>query len=246
MQILIVEDEMPAYERLKKLLLEVMPIAEICGHCDSIQSLSKWLTEHPLPDLLFVDIQLADGSVFHLLEQQTINCPIILTTAYKQYAIEAFKTSVIDYLLKPIKKEELYQAFAKLKQFRNIFKTEALPGTQQEYKKRFVVKYGDHIRTVNVEDIAYFYRLHRGTIAMCKNGRSYSVDFNLQTLETMLEPYTFFRINRQFIVGVDAIEEMKTYSKARVIITLKPALEEQPIVSSEKANAFKKWLAGEF
>lgn len=245
MRILIVEDEMPAFERLQKLILDVMPIADICGHCDSVAGVTQWLAEHALPDLIFMDIQLADGSVFHLLERVSINCPIIFTTAYEQYAIDAFKSSGIGYLLKPIKREELHHTFTKLKQFRNIFQAGTMTFPPADYKKRFIVRYGEHIKTVNVEDIAYFYRIHRGTVVQCKNGRSYAVDYNLELLETMLDPNSFFRINRQFLLCLDAIEEMKTYSKGRVIITLKPTMEEHPIVSSEKANAFKKWLAGE-
>lgn len=248
MKVLIIEDEMPAFNRLSKLIQEVVPVADILPQLDSVLAAQQWFARNPLPDAIFMDIHLADGSAFDLLESARLDCPIIFTTAYDQYAIDAFKVSSIDYLLKPVKREDLQKAFVKLRQFRHIFQEQVvrkLPEEKQEFKKRFVIRFGEHIKTLNVEEIAYFYSENRATFARNHDGRNLPVDYNLDTLEGLLDPARFFRINRQYLISLDAIAEMKTYSKARVIVTLKPQAQEQPVVSSERSSHFKQWLAGE-
>lgn len=246
MKIIIIEDELPAFNRLGKMIQELAPGVEIGPQLDSIKAAQQWFALNDLPDMLFMDINLADGSSFDLLKLIKIDCPIIFTTAYDQYAIEAFKVSSIDYLLKPIKREDLQGAFYKLKQFRSMFKppvSQAAPS--KEYKKRFVVRFGEHIKTLNSEDIAYFFSESKATFARINDGKTFPVDFNLDALEDLLDPSHFFRINRQFLISLPAIAEMKTYSKARVIITLQPQSKEQPVVSSERSAQFKHWLDGE-
>lgn len=248
MKILIIEDELPAFNRLSKLIQEVLPVADIIGQLDSVQSAKEWFEKHPLPDVVFMDIHLADGSAFDLLESTTINCPVIFTTAFDQYAIEAFKTSSIDYLLKPVKREDLQKAFTKLKQFRNMFEpaeTIKKLSENKEFKKRFLIRFGEHIKTLNIEEVAYFFSENKATFARNHDGRNFPVDYNLDSLENMVDPAVFFRINRQYLVNLSAISEMKTYSKARVIVTLKPQAQEQPVVSSERSAYFKQWLAGD-
>jgi DNA-binding LytR/AlgR family response regulator len=248
MKVLIVEDELPAYNKLKKLVEDTFPAAVITGHLDSISSATAWFAVNPLPDVVLMDIHLADGSAFDLLRLVQVDCPVIFTTAYDEYAMEAFKTSGIDYLLKPVRQDDLKAAFQKLDKFRNFFqatreiRAEANP---QGYKKRFVIRFGEHIKTLSVEDIAYCFSENKATYARTFDGRSYPMDYNLDNLETMLDPQVFFRINRQYLINLKSIDEMKTYSKARVIISLKPAVKEQPVVSSERAAQFKLWLAGE-
>ncbi|WP_118950824.1 LytR/AlgR family response regulator transcription factor [Taibaiella helva] len=249
MKVLIIEDEVPAYNRLSKLIQEMAPLADITGQLDSVAAASSWLAANTLPDVVFMDIHLADGSAFDLMERVKLDCPIIFTTAYDQYAIDAFKVSSVDYLLKPVKRDDLQRAFAKLKQFRDMFKVNAVPASaadsRQEYKKRFLIRFGEHIKTLNVEEIAYFFSENRATFARNHDGRNLPVDYNLDALEAMLDPALFFRINRQFLISLEAISEMRTYSKARVIVTLKPQATEQPVVSSERSAHFKQWLAGE-
>lgn len=248
MNIVIIEDELPAYTRLHKLVEETIPGANIIAHLDSVAAAKEWFTNNKLPDVALMDIHLADGSAFDLLKLIKIDCPIIFTTAYDQYAMEAFKAASIDYLLKPVKKDSLKNAFQKLGDFKRIFQQsgEALvQALTQDYKKRFVIRFGDHIKTLPVEEIAFCYSENKATFARTFEGRTYPMDFNLDGLETMLAPEEFFRINRQYIINLKAIEEMKTYSKARVIVTLKPHVKEQPVVSSERAADFKLWLAGE-
>lgn len=249
MNIVIIEDELPAYNRLHKLIQETIPAANIEAHLDSVTAAKDWFTNNKMPDVAFMDIHLADGSAFDLLKLVKIDCPIIFTTAYDQYAMEAFKAASIDYLLKPVKKDSLKSAIQKMDDFKKIFKQtgEALVHsmTTQDYKKRFVIRFGEHIKTLSVEEIAYCYSENKATFARTFEGRTYPMDHNLDGLENMLDPAEFFRINRQYIINLKAIEEMKTYSKARVIVTLKPPVKEQPVVSSERAADFKLWLAGE-
>jgi DNA-binding LytR/AlgR family response regulator len=249
MKIAIVEDELPAYRRLAKLVEETIAGATVVAHHDSVQAARSWFDQNPDVDLVFMDIHLADGSAFDLLKLVKVNAPIIFTTAYDQYALDAFKASSVGYLLKPVKKEELKTALEKLDEFKKMFSQaeEKLLQTfsQPEYKKRFVIRFGEHIKTVNVEDIAYCYSENKATYARTFEGRTYPMDHNLDALEHMLDPQEFFRINRQYFINLKSIDEMRTYSKARVIVTLKPPVKEQPIVSSERAADFKQWLAGE-
>jgi DNA-binding LytR/AlgR family response regulator len=248
MNIVIIEDELPAYNRLLKLVEETIPSANVIAHHDSVTTAADWFSQNKTPDIVFLDIHLADGSAFDLLKRVKLECPIIFTTAYDQYAMDAFKAASIDYLLKPVKKDALKSAVQKLDEFRKIFAKSGdalVEALTQDYKKRFVIRFGEHIKTLPVEEIAYCFSENKATFARTFEGRTYPMDHNLDTLETMLPPEEFFRVNRQYIISLKAIDEMKTYSKARVIITLKPTVKEQPVVSSERAADFKSWLAGE-
>ncbi|MCD6011872.1 MAG: response regulator transcription factor [Flavipsychrobacter sp.] len=247
MNIVIIEDEHLAYQRMAKIIKEIAPDAQIAAHHDTVDAARKWFVQNAHPDLLLLDVQLSDGTAFDLLKAVDINCPIIFTTAYDQYAIEAFATTSIDYLLKPIKKADLENALQKLKRFQHIFQP-AANGRKElsaDYKKRFVIRFGEHIKSLAVEDIAYCYSENKNTYARDKEGRSYPLDHNLDTLEELLNPTDFFRINRQYVVTLKAISDMRTYSKARVLIKLHPPVKDTPVVSSERAADFKKWLAGE-
>jgi two-component system LytT family response regulator len=247
MNIVIIEDELPAFKRLSKLISEVVPGANILAHLDSIKSSKKWFEANTCPDIVFMDIHLADGSAFDLQKQVKVECPVIYTTAYDQYAMEAFKTASIDYLLKPVKKEDIAGALQKLKNFQNLFEhADQGHSAPPEYKKRFLIRFGEHIKTISVEDIAYCYSESKATFAKTFDGRNYPMDHNLDSLESMLDPLDFFRINRQYLISLKSIEEMRTYTKARVIVKLNPPVKDQPVVSSERAADFKQWLAGEY
>ena len=249
MNIVIIEDEPLAYERMAKLVKEIIPISQIVAHHDTVDAARRWFLQNPLPDLLLLDVQLSDGTAFDLLKLVNIDCPVIFTTAYDQYAIDAFTTTSIDYLLKPIKKTDLENAIQKLRKFQNIFHSpdpsKKTAHAAIEYKKRFVIRFGEHIKSLAVEDIAYCYSENKNTYARDAEGRIYPLDQNLDTLEEMLNPADFFRINRQYIITLKAINEMRTYSKAWVIVRFNPAVKEPPVVSSERAADFKKWLGGE-
>jgi len=252
MNILLLEDEEPAANRLKKMLKEIEPAALIPDNIVSVASGIKWLQQNPAPDLVISDIQLADGVSFEIFKQVPTLCPVIFTTAYDQYAIEAFRVNSIDYLLKPVKKEELATAIQKYKSLArsaqpvlpDIHKLLAAMRTTEpaKYKTRFAVKYGEHLKTISVEDIAYCYTEDKINFLTTKEGRRYTVDFNLDVLESMLDPHIFFRINRQYIICIHAIAEMFTYSKSRVLIKLNPPAKHETIVSTERSGEFKAWL----
>lgn len=254
LRVLLIEDEDPAARRLSKMILELVPDAEIPDNIVSVASAIAWLQQHPEPDLIFSDIQLSDGLSFDIFKAHDITCPVIFTTAYDQYAIEAFKVNSIDYLLKPIKKEELEAAIKKYKKLaaagtpainmEKLIQT-LQPVLQPEHKKRFVVRYGEHIKTIPIEDVVYFYTEDKITFMCTKDARRYAIDFNLDSLSNMLDPKTFFRINRQYIIGIHSIAEMFGYSKSRVLIKLNPPAKHETIVSTERSAEFKHWLGDE-
>ena len=251
MKVLIIEDEEPAAKRLHKMLKEIEPGFNILDNIVSVSSAIKWFNENESPDLVFSDIQLSDGLSFEIFKTVNLTSPIIFTTAYDQYAIEAFKVNSIDYLLKPIKKDELANAVNK---FKKIFASAAPPAFDinkllqsinpgaPEYKKRFVVRYGEHIKTINIEEVVYFYTEDKVNFLCTKDSRRFVIDFNLDSLESTLDPKTFFRINRQYIIGIHSIAEMFAYTKSRVLIKLNPPAKHETIVSTERSAEFKHWL----
>lgn len=254
MTILIIEDEEPAYKRLQKMLKELEPGHTLPDQIVSVYSALKWFKENDAPDLIISDIQLSDGVSFEIFKQVDIKCPVIFTTAYDQYAIEAFKVNSIDYLLKPVKKEELGKAITKFKALTPALTAPAidinkllqsLQPAGTDYKKRFVVRYGEHIKTIDIEDVVYFYTEDKATFMCTKDARRFVVDFNLDTLDSMLDPKIFFRINRQYIISIHSIAEMFAYSKSRVLIKLNPAARHETIVSTERSSDFKHWLGDE-
>lgn len=254
MTILIIEDEEPAFKRLQKMLKDIEPDHTLVDQIVSVSSAVKWFAENESPDLILSDIQLSDGISFEIFKQVEINCPIIFITAYDQYAVEAFKVNSIDYLLKPVKKEELEKAVTKFKSRVTANTTPAidinkllqsLQPAGTEYKKRFVVRYGEHIKTIDTEEVVYFYTEDKATFLCTKDARRFVVDFNLDTLDSILDPKLFFRINRQYIIGIHSIAEMFAYSKSRVLIKLNPPSKHETIVSTERSADFKHWLGDE-
>ena len=251
-RVLIIEDEETAAKRLRKLISEALPESEIIGVLSSIASSIDWFKNNNQPDLAFFDIHLADGSSFEIFKRVQVTCPVIFTTAYDQYALEAFKVNSIDYLLKPIKKDDLERAINKFRTLHfkpgtpiNIESLLATINQKAAYKERFVIKYGDHMKTIQTADIAYICSENRISFAVLKEGKRYALDFTMDQLEEMLDPKLFFRINRQFIIGFNSITEMLSYSKSRVLVKLNPPAKEETIVSTERSSSFKAWLAGE-
>jgi len=250
MRILIVEDEVPAQIRLKKIILEVIPQAELLESISSVESAIRWFRLNPMPDLIFMDIQLEDGNSFDIFKEVKITAPVIFITAFDQYAIDAFKVNSISYLLKPVNREALLEAYDKLNHLKKSLsplpdyseKLQSLESTVKSYKKRFAIRFGEHIKTVSTEEISYFYTENKINFLCTSDNRKYPVEFNLDQLETLLNPEQFFRINRQFIIGIHAIAEMRAYSKARVNIKLNPPCPQETIVSVERSAAFKQWL----
>ncbi len=252
-KVLIIEDEEAAAKRLQKMITDVMPEAETYNSIASVGAAVEWFKKNALPDLVFADIHLADGSSLEIFKQVKVECPIIFTTAYDQYALEAFKLNSIHYILKPVKKEELIEAIDRYKKMQTerkapeVYYEKIFSALNQpvSYKERFVIRFGEHIKTIETQDVAYFYTENKANFAVMKDGKRYPIDNNLDELEQSINPRNFFRINRQFIISYHAIAEMITYSKARVLIKLNPPSKFETIVSTERSSYFKSWLAGE-
>lgn len=250
MKVLIIEDELIASERIIKMIKEIEPSSEVVGSLVSVKSSVEWLKTHPAPNVIVMDINLADGQSFEIFSQVDIKTPVIFTTAYDEHALEAFKVHSIDYLLKPIKREDLKRAFGKLHTFNeeSARQVEALLRKlslgSKEYQKRIVIRYGDTIKMVEIKDAAYFYTEDKINYLCTNADVRLPVDHNLDELEHMLDPALFFRINRQFIVSIHSIDKMLAWSKSRVKVMLRPPHKEETIVSTERSPTFKTWLTG--
>ncbi len=250
MKILIIEDEQAAVRRLQKLLNEIDPKTDIVGALSSIESAVEWLQANPAPDVILMDIHLADGSSFDIFDKVDITAPVIFATAYDEYALKAFKVNAIDYLLKPIKQNELEQALKKItKDTRKEHEGEDLIQKLAEAgfikkNKRILVKMGQAIKLIDLENVSYFYSKDKISFAVLPGNKRYPLDQSLDQIEHMVDPVHFFRINRQFIVKMEAIDEMIAYSKSRVKLKMNPPTEEDAIVSKERSPEFKKWLIG--
>lgn len=250
MRVLIVEDESMAAKRLSSMLLKLEPDVEILEVLDSVKTAVKWLSTNEA-DLLFFDIQLADGLSFEILNQVNIQTPIIFTTAFDEYAIKAFKVNSIDYLLKPIDPEELQNALDK---FHQNFKRpeaeqpnmalleQAMKMLTKQYKERFVVKIGEHIHTISVSDSAYFFSQDKATFLVTKEKKRYIIDYTLEEVEGLIDPQDFFRINRKYLISMRAVKDIVSYSNSRLRIILSQSDEMDAIVSRERVQDFKKWL----
>jgi two-component system response regulator LytT len=248
---LIIEDEPSSAQRLKKLAEEIDTETNVLEILDSIASTVDWFQKHTEPDLILSDIQLADGLSFEIFKEIAISCPVIFTTAYDQYAIQAFKVNSIDYLLKPIKKTELAEAIRKYKKiqpslpsFDLALLTSMIDRAGKDYLKRIMIRIGQQIKVVEVKDIAYIYIEEKIVFAVSFTKNRYPMDLSLDQLEKQLDPERFFRINRAFIVSLESIETMLTYSKARIKIRLKPPCELETITSTERSAEFREWLRG--
>lgn len=249
MKTVIIEDEKLAQDRLEKLLNEVDPSIEIIAKLTSVENSIKWLKKNK-PDLIFLDIQLEDGLSFDIFKKIEIDTPIIFTTAYDQYAIKAFKLNSVDYLLKPIRKDELAESIRKYKSakssylhdFESLFKS--IVNKEVSYKKRFLIQYGQKIKKIETEDVAYFFAMEKSVFLTTFNNSTYPVNFSLDKLLEILDPEKYFRINRKMILNFDAIKSMIPFSKSRIKIELNPPSpkEVEPLVSVERAASFKEWL----
>lgn len=251
-KILIIEDEKPAAEWLQKLILKFDPRISILGVIDSVNGAEEWFQQNPAPDLVFMDIQLADGLSFEIFERVKVPCPVIFTTAYEEYAIKAFKVNSVDYLLKPIAYNELETAFQKFRnQAQNVQATPTVTVEilnkvkellRKQYKTRFVIKVGEHLKSIPVEDILFFYSLEKATYLCTSDFKTYLVDYSLDRILEMVDEQRFFRINRKYILSNQSIADIVVYSSSRLKIKLKKPDEESIIVSRDKVPGFKEWL----
>ena len=258
MKILIIEDEDLAVKKLRKTLSSLETESEVVGVADSIQSSLNWLESNDAPDLILMDIELSDGQSFEIFNRTEVKSPVVFTTSYDEYALKAFKVNSIDYLLKPIQKEDLQAALNKYQEFKSQFGNhkESNPNMNmdnlvkalqkklqlKEFRKRFLVKHGQKLVSVETEEIAYFFSDGRLNFFKTYDNRKFIVDYTMDELEDMLDPDRYFRISRSFYIAVDSVEQINDYFGNRLILHLKPPVDKEALVSREKVTEFKKWM----
>ena len=249
MKALILEDETLAAERIKSLIGNVSPDIEILDTLKSKKKALEWLDANPEPDVIFSDIKLLDGLSFEIYQAHPVKCPIIFTTAYDQYALEAFQTNGVDYLLKPIKEEKLAEAISKIKLDKPLISAEhleqlaeLLEQRQKKYKGRFLVKLGQKITAITSDKISYFFSEDKISFLVTKDGAKYPVDQTLEELDKVMDPALFFRINRKYLITLDSITQIHPYFKGRLKLELNHSQDDDIVVSADKTPVFKSWL----
>ncbi|MBD2755124.1 LytR/AlgR family response regulator transcription factor [Spirosoma validum] len=275
MTILIIEDEEPTARKLQRLLADVMPTAHVVGMTVSVEESVDWLRTNPRPDLIFMDIELADGQSFDIFNRVAVASPVVFTTAYDDFAIKAFKVNSIDYLLKPVKEADLRQALDKLQQLKNVLAdsaptnvtaleaslsnllqqlqqaapattTPAIPALRPlphaTFRDRFLIKQGQRLFSVSTEEVAYFFSRNKLSFLKTRDEHEWLVDYTMDELSQMLDPRRFFRLNRQVIAELRAVDKVHLYFNGKLKINLRPAFEEEVVVSREKAGELKGWL----
>ena len=252
MKILLIEDEPQAAQRLEKLVTAILPEVFILAKIDTVKKAVQWLKSNPSPDLILMDIQLADGISFSIFDQCEVKSPVIFTTAYDEYALKAFKVNSIDYILKPIDETELRRAIQKLETLSGTKNASpakmlesiglAMQMLTKKYKERFVVKVGEHLKSIEVADVLFFFSLEKTTFAQTKDGRKHILDFTIEQVDELMNPERFFRINRKYLVASDAIQDMISYTNSRLKLVLKTSDDNEVIVARERVQEFKDWL----
>ncbi len=254
MRIVIIEDEKPAAVHLEHLLKRYDPDAEILARLDAVKSSISWFRDTEMkPDLVFMDIRLSDGLSFEIFRNVPVSSPVIFTTAYNEYALEAFKVNSIAYLLKPVTYDDLYQSLNKLSSLReNLMDmhqrveleelAKVLEKYQKSYKSRFMVRVGDHIRSIHTGQVKLFYADGRVVYLLTDQGREYIVEYKMEELDEVLDPELFFRLNRTYSVNITAIRDVIVHSNSRLKIMLDQPFDKELIVSREKVNPFKMWF----
>jgi DNA-binding LytR/AlgR family response regulator len=247
MNVIILEDESRAANHLERLISKVDPDMKIVAKLESVRDAIAFLKSNSDIALIFSDVQLADGLSFELFRQVSVKCPIIFTTAYDHYAIEAFKTNGIDYILKPIEEERLRKAIEKVKQFSPSIALEKILNianttSGKTYKSRFMVKVGDKIKSIPIEEILAFYSLEKATFIQTTANRSYCIDYSLDQLETLLDPEVCFKINRKYIVSIQACTNILAWSNSRLRLKIEGIDDAEIIVARERVQEFKNWL----
>ena len=259
MNVLIIEDENLTAMRLEGMLTKYDPTSQVLARLPSVADTVAWLaqTDHPTPDLVFMDIHLEDDIGFRIFEQTNLQTPVIFTTAYDEYMVQAFKVNSIDYLLKPINYNELVAAIEKFKSLKEQFSSapppaqnpdlDALlqllgPARQTVYKDRFMITVGTKIRSIDTADIAYFYLEERIVFLVTQDNLTLPVDYSLDKLTQLLDPRRFFRISRQFLVSLSAIQTIHQFSAGKLKLDLLPRPRTDVFVSGDRMTDFKEWL----
>ena len=249
MNIVIIEDEQLASEKLERYLLKYSSEISIISVLTSISDAVKWFQNNINYDVVFMDIQLTDGLSFEIFNQVKINKPVIFATAFDEYAVDAFKVNSIDYVLKPITFTDISKAMSKLKSMQSLFNVNDVKKVvevihQKKEKDRFLVRLGNHIHSIKTEEIALFYAEGRTVYLVTKENKKFIIDFKLEDVNNLLNAKLFFRVNRSFIININAIKDVIVFSNSRLKITPKVTTDKEIIVSREKVSAFKTWLEG--
>ncbi len=272
MTILLIEDEEPTARKLKRLLADVEPNASVVGTTGSVEESVAWLQTQPAPDLILMDIELADGQSFEIFNRVPVTCPVIFTTAYDEFAIKAFRVNSVDYLLKPVKEDDLRSALTKLRDMKRALadspgtlessltdllrhlslppttplRPELQPGRQADrdplVRDRFLIKQGQRLFSVPLDEVTYFFSRNKLSYLKTRDAHEWMVDYTMEELERMLPPERFFRLNRQLIVELRAIEKVSVYFNGKLKAALRPAFSEEVIISRDRAGEFKVWL----
>ena len=249
MKVIIIEDEKPAAEKLKKAIQLADISIEVVAVLDSIQAAVTWLKEQPAPGLIFMDIELSDGLSFRIFDKANISCPVIFTTAFDEYWQEAFEYNSIDYLLKPVKQEKLEAALKKYEALKQHFAAnfQQLMLSQQRsqtgsYKKKFLVKRGIDYVSIRTEDIAYFYATHKLVCMVDNANQKFILDQSLADIEKAIDPSQFYRVNRKYLVHLNAIKKIKSWPKSKLQLEVEPVASDDIVISQENVAAFKEWM----
>ena len=257
MKVLIIEDEELAVKKLRKTLNAVDESAEVVGVADSIRSSVNWLLNNPSPDLILMDIELCDGQSFEIFDKVEVKSTVIFTTSYDEFALKAFKVNSVDYLLKPVQKEDLHVAIEKYKKLKTLYKdanespvfnienlVKELQQKMQgkEYRKRFLVKQAQKLVSIETDQIAYFYSDGRLNFFKTFDNKKFVVDYTMDELEEMLDPEKYFRISRSFYVSINSVDQIHDYFGNRLMLYLKPQVDKEALVSRERVSDFKRWL----
>ncbi len=248
MKVVIVEDEQLAAEKLQGLIRNAAPDCEVIQILESVEEAVNWFSANLAPDLVFMDIQLDDGTSFEIFEEISIDAPIIFTTAFDQYALRAFKVNSVDYLLKPIDKDELARALVKFKKIYNekgdfeAKVSKVIEQLSQKYKTRFFIRVGTRFQSIPANRIGAFFVEERSTFLKTLEGKTYDLDYSLDQLQTLVDPEQFYRVNRNFLININCINDIVSYSTNRLKLRLIVGFEEGIIVSRDKVSDFKHWM----
>ncbi|MFH0843687.1 MAG: LytTR family DNA-binding domain-containing protein [Bacteroidota bacterium] len=250
---LIIEDEKPAAEYLQRILGQVDIKIEISFIIPSVEEAVAWFSNNPMPDLIFLDIQLSDGLSFEIFDHVDIICPVIFTTAYEEYAIKAFKFNGIDYLLKPVSLADLKHAIDRFVSSGNNLRDsyvkilrykvdQVMKTLTNKYKSRFVVNVGIHLKAIETGNINLFFSLEKSTFILENTGKTYDINYSLEQVEKLVDPAHFNRISRKYIVNIDAITDIISYSGTRLKLKVSNSRDDDILVSRSKISEFRKWL----
>ena len=251
MNIIIVEDELKTAQSLERIILSLKPGAKITGQYQSVSAAVAALSDGAMPDLIFMDVQLADGLCFEIFKAVKITCPVVFCTAYDEYSLEAFKNNGVDYVLKPFSKEDIQEALQKVDELKNFFQQKAIPDLSDLLSKfappasgktSFLIFKNQKYKTIPIEEIAFFYIKHDATWIMCFDKQQYAISQSLDQITASVSAQQFFRLNRQYLVNFKAIKEVEPYFLRKLFVRLLIETPDKLLVNKEKSHSFLSWM----